>query len=148
MQHRSGITPHAVWRVENQPLHEAYCSFAKKGEVVRWHGTRLRQCDGARTLAEKLRSIANVGFDESLCREEPYFLTRGIWLSKVPYVHFGQHGAFALCLVKQRTCDLQTRESDRSPAALQVAEGARVLPLYFVILCAKLAEWGNRHVGR
>lgn len=140
-----------VQRIENQPLFEEYCSFplGKEGpgdatkngersgglprlhEDVVWHGTRLKRIDGeGASLATKLQSIAEKGFDPQRCMKGAA-AEGGIWVATSPLASFG-HGcdglvAFVLCLAKTHFNEWVDATCAR------VLQRERVLPLYSLV---------------
>lgn len=129
-----------VQRIENQPLYKQYMSFgldspsASKGpryrEDVVWHGTKLKRVDEDRTLAAKLQSIAEHGFDPQRCIKGAH-ADGGIWVATSPMESFGAGCdglvAFILCLAKTH----YNEWVDTSCA--RVLQRERVLPLYSLV---------------
>jgi len=135
-----------VQRIENQPLFKEYCAFPFEGsgengertnavpryrEDVVWHGTRLKRVDGEGvSLASKLQSIAENGFDPSRCMKGAA-AEGGIWVATTPLASFG-HGcdglvAFILCLSKTHFNEWVDGKCAR------VLQRERVLPLYSLV---------------
>lgn len=127
-----------VQRIENSPLFRDYCAVPLDGmaerkfrEDVVWHGTRLKRTDGeGASLATKLQSIAENGFDPKLCVKGAA-AEGGIWLATNPLASFG-HGcdglvAFVLCLAKTNFNEWL----DSTCARVLARE--RVLPLYSLV---------------
>lgn len=132
-----------VQRIENQPLFNAYMALAADGQYERssgapryqedvvWHGTRLKRVDGEGvSLASKLQSIAEQGFDPQRCMKGAA-AEGGIWVATSPLASFG-HGcdglvAFVLCLAKTHFNEWVDATSAR------VLQRERVLPLYSLV---------------
>jgi len=139
-----------VQRIENQPLFEEYsaiCGLEQEGsgdawknqatsgvryqEDVVWHGTRLKRMDGeGASLATKLQSIAENGFDPQRCMKGAA-AEGGIWVATSPLASFG-HGcdglvAFVLCLAKTHLNEWMDGTCAR------VLQRERVLPLYSLV---------------
>jgi hypothetical protein len=134
-----------VQRIENQPLFKEYSSFGLEGtgeasknggiqryrEDVVWHGTRLKRMDGeGASLATKLQSIAENGFDPQRCMKGAA-AEGGIWVATMPLASFG-HGcdglvAFVLCLAKTYFNEWVDGNCAR------VLQRERVLPLYSLV---------------
>eukprot|EP00929_Paragymnodinium_shiwhaense_P034840 TRINITY_DN18909_c0_g3_i1.p1 TRINITY_DN18909_c0_g3~~TRINITY_DN18909_c0_g3_i1.p1 ORF type:complete len:1196 (+),score=235.39 TRINITY_DN18909_c0_g3_i1:123-3710(+) len=146
-----------VQRIENQPLFAEYAaiglgdgSSAADGlgvdggspralvsggqryrEDVVWHGTRLKRMDGeGASLATKLQSIAEKGFDPQRCTKGAA-AEGGIWVATTPLASFG-HGcdglvAFILCLAKTHFNEWVDATCAR------VLQRERVLPLYSLV---------------
>jgi len=144
-----------VQRIENKPLFAKYCDIAADGngleslptreraagasgqmlpryrEDVVWHGTRLKRMDGEGTsLATKLQSIAEQGFDPQRCMKGKA-AEGGIWLATSPLASFGHGGdglvAFILCLAKTHFNEWVDATCAR------VLQRERVLPLYSLV---------------
>lgn len=133
-----------VQRIENQPLFVEYQKLgqevsdsSKNGgapkyrEDVVWHGTRLKRVDGeGASLATKLQSIAENGFDPQRCIKGAA-AEGGIWVATSPLASFG-HGcdglvAFVLCLA-------QTHFNEWvDSTCARVLQRERVLPLYSLV---------------
>lgn len=134
-----------VQRIENHPLYTKYLSSkglhpGERGTVgaplrfredVVWHGTRLKRVDGEGTsLAAKLQSIAELGFDPQRCMKGAA-AEGGIWVATSPLGSFG-HGcdglvAFIMCLAKTHFNEWVDATSAR------VLQRERVLPLYALV---------------
>lgn len=128
-----------VQRIVNQPLYKKYmsqgqgdCSGATRyREYVVWHGTRLKRVDGeGASLAAKLQSIAENGFDPQRCMKGAA-AEGGIWVAASPLSSFG-HGCdglfgFVLCLAKTHFNEWVDSGSAR------VLSRERVLPLYSLV---------------
>lgn len=141
-----------VQRIENHSLYRSYSAIAVGGpdggldakagdrsggplpryrEDVVWHGTRLKRVDGEGTsLAAKLQSIAERGFDPSRCIKGAA-AEGGIWVATSPLPSFG-HGcdglvAFVLCLAKTHFNEWVDATCAR------VLQRERVLPLYSLV---------------
>lgn len=133
-----------VQRIENQQLFEEYSAFAHDGsngeklfgapryrEDVVWHGTRVKRIDGEGTsLATKLKSIAEHGFDPSRCMKGAA-AEGGIWVASSPLASFGSGCdglvAFVLCLAKTHFNEWVDSNCAR------VLQRERVLPLYAIV---------------
>lgn len=99
-------------------------------EDVVWHGTRLKRLDEGASLATKLQSIAEQGFDPQRCTKGAA-AEGGIWVATSPLASFG-HGcdglvAFILCVAKTNFNEWV----DATCARVLVRE--RVLPLYSLV---------------
>lgn len=134
-----------VQRIENQGLYKKYAAIptAESGsprvgdqlhvprytEAVMWHGARLKQADGE-SLAAKLQSIAEKGFDPMRCVKGAA-PEGGIWVATSPLESFGQGKdgliAFVLCLTKTHFNEWPDSSCAR------VLQRERVLPLYSVV---------------
>lgn len=128
-----------VQRIENQPLYREFCAEGGDGKAVQtkyreyvvWHGTRLKRMDGeGASLASKLQSIAENGFDPQRCAKGAA-AEGGIWVATSPLASFG-HGcdglvAFVLCLAKTSFNEWV----DATCARVLARE--RVLPLYSLV---------------
>jgi len=133
-----------VQRIENQRLFKEFsrlgqengdsskiCNTPRYREDVVWHGTRLKRVDGeGASLATKLQSIAEQGFDPQRCMKGAA-AEGGIWVSTSPLASFG-HGcdglvAFVLCLAKTTFNEWVDATSAR------VLQRERVLPLYSLV---------------
>lgn len=141
-----------VQRIGNQPLYRDYSAVVLGGpdgasdgrpgergtapvpryrEDLVWHGTRLKRVDGEGTsLAAKLQSIAERGFDPSRCMKGAA-AQGGIWVATMPLASFG-HGcdglvAFILCLAKTHFNEWVDATCAR------VLQRERVLPLYSLV---------------
>jgi len=100
-------------------------------EDVVWHGTRLKRMDGEGTsLASKLQSIAENGFDPQRC-EKGTHAEGGIWVAMGPLASFGSGCdglvAFVLCLAKTHFNEWMDSSCAR------VLRRERVLPLYSLV---------------
>eukprot|EP00747_Dinoflagellata_sp_TGD_P077710 gnl/TRDRNA2_/TRDRNA2_159715_c0_seq4.p1 gnl/TRDRNA2_/TRDRNA2_159715_c0~~gnl/TRDRNA2_/TRDRNA2_159715_c0_seq4.p1 ORF type:complete len:809 (-),score=104.11 gnl/TRDRNA2_/TRDRNA2_159715_c0_seq4:148-2523(-) len=136
-----------VQRIENQRLFEKYMSlgqgdgscsdsgFIEGGkrwrEDVVWHGTRVKRWDGeGASLATKLQSIAEKGFDPQRCMKGTS-ADGGIWVATSPLASFGNGGdglvAFVLCLAKTHFNEWVDSSCAR------VTSRDRVLPLYSLV---------------
>ncbi|CAE8650671.1 unnamed protein product, partial [Polarella glacialis] len=129
-----------VQRIENQPLFQQYMSLGQdsmspggKGryrEEVVWHGTRLKQVDQDASLADKLQSIAEKGFDPHRCIKGAA-AEGGIWVATNPMESFGIGCdglvAFILCLAKTNFNEWVDSSCAR------VLQRERVLPLYSLV---------------
>lgn len=130
-----------VQRIENQPLYAAYMALgdatpqnqASRGtrwrEDVVWHGTRVKK-DDAGSLAAKLQSIAERGFDPHRCTKGAS-AEGGIWVATGPMQSFGLGCdglvAFILCLAKT------TFNEWVDTSCARVLQRERVLPLYSLV---------------
>jgi len=142
-----------VQRIENQPLFREYTGLGQAAdgamsdsqspagengtsqpryrEDVVWHGTRLKKADGeGASLATKLQSIAEKGFDPQRCMKGAA-AEGGIWVATTPLASFG-HGcdglvAFVLCLSKTHFNEWVDATCAR------VLQRERVLPLYSLV---------------
>eukprot|EP00435_Cladocopium_sp_Y103_P053714 s191_g17.t1 len=127
-----------VQRFENKHLAQQYLAIevdAERGgprfkEDVVWHGTRLKRSDGDATLAHKLQSIAEHGFDPSRCIKGAH-AEGGIWVASCPMESFGVGGdglvAFIICLAKT------TFNEWVDTSCARVLQRERVLPLYSLV---------------
>lgn len=133
-----------VQRLQNEPLYKAFAGQGKDEGVaggigsprtfvehVVWHGVRLKSHDGTgSSLAAKLRSITESGFDPQRCRKGAA-AEGGIWLSTSPLAAFGQGGnclaAFILCIAKIHLNEWV------DGACARVLQTERVLPLYTLV---------------
>lgn len=127
-----------VQRIENRPLFQQYMSIGQEfpskalrfQEDVVWHGTRLKRPDEAASLAEKLQSIAENGFDPSRCIKGAT-AGGGIWVATGPMESFGLGCdglvAFVLCLAKTHFNEWVDTSCAR------VLQRERVLPLYSLV---------------
>lgn len=133
-----------VQRIENQQLFEEYSAFGLESsngerpvgvpryrEDVVWHGTRLKRIDGeGASLATKLKSIAENGFDPQRCMKGAA-AEGGIWVATLPLASFGQGCdglvAFVLCLAKTHFNEWMDSTCAR------VLQRERVLPLYALV---------------
>lgn len=124
-----------VQRIENQLLYKAYSALgegeSKYREDVVWHGTRIKRMDGeGASLATKLQSIAEKGFDPHRCMKGAA-AEGGIWVATSPLGSFGHSGdglvAFVLCLVKTHFNEWVDANCAR------VLQRERVLPLYSLV---------------
>eukprot|EP00927_Polykrikos_kofoidii_P000938 TRINITY_DN10349_c3_g1_i1.p1 TRINITY_DN10349_c3_g1~~TRINITY_DN10349_c3_g1_i1.p1 ORF type:complete len:459 (+),score=100.74 TRINITY_DN10349_c3_g1_i1:203-1378(+) len=100
-------------------------------EDVVWHGTRLKRMDGeGASLATKLQSIAEKGFDPQRCTKGAA-AEGGIWVATTPLASFGHGGdglvAFILCLAKTHFNEWVDATCAR------VLQRERVLPLYSLV---------------
>lgn len=152
LQRPPGVNPRealggvVVQRIENQPLFEEFYRLGQEElilngerstgvpryrEDVVWHGTRLKRVDGeGASLATKLQSIAEKGFDPSRCIKGAA-AEGGIWVATSPLASFG-HGcdglvAFVLCLAKTHFNEWVDATCAR------VLQRERVLPLYSLV---------------
>lgn len=106
-------------------------SLPRYREDVVWHGTRLKRIDGeGASLATKLQSIAEKGFEPERCRKGAA-AEGGIWVATSPLASFG-HGcdglvAFILCLAKTHFNEWVDATCAR------VLQRQRVLPLYSLV---------------
>merc|ERR1711948_19022 len=104
---------------------------ARFREDVVWHGTRLKRVDGeGASLATKLQSIAEQGFDPQRCMKGAA-AQGGIWVATSPLESFG-HGcdglvAFIMCLAKTHFNEWVDATCAR------VLQRERVLPLYALV---------------
>lgn len=127
-----------VQRFENKHLSQQYLAIevdTERGgprfkEDVVWHGTRLKRSDGDATLAHKLQSIAEHGFDPSRCIKGAH-AEGGIWVASCPMESFGVGGdglvAFIICLAKT------TFNEWVDTSCARVLQRERVLPLYSLV---------------
>ncbi|CAE7434156.1 CCD1 [Symbiodinium necroappetens] len=126
-----------VQRIENKMLGLEYLDVeleAANGprfrEDVVWHGTRLKRADEEASLAHKLQSIAEHGFDPQRCIKGAH-AAGGIWLAANPMESFGVGGdglvAFVLCLAKTNFNEWVDTSCAR------VLQRERVLPLYSLV---------------
>jgi len=131
-----------VQRIENHALYQKYMDIVvespdqpSKGgpryrEDVVWHGTRLKRCDEAASLADKLQSIAEQGFDPHRCIKGAT-AEGGIWVATSPMESFGLGCdglvAFILCLAKTNFNEWVDASCAR------VLQRERVLPLYSLV---------------
>lgn len=133
-----------VQRIENQQLFEEYKASGVEGpnverqlgapryrEELVWHGTRLKRSDGEdASLAMKLKSIAENGFDPQRCMKGAA-AEGGIWVATAPLASFGQGCdglvAFVLCLAKTHFNEWM------DSACARVLQRERVLPLYAIV---------------
>lgn len=130
-----------VQRIENQPLYAEYMALGdatpqnqySKGprwrEDVVWHGTRVKK-DDAGSLATKLQSIAEHGFDPQRCIKGAA-AEGGIWVATNPMQSFGLGCdglvAFILCLGKTNFNEWVDTSCAR------ILQRERVLPLYSLV---------------
>jgi len=141
-----------VQRIINQPLYRLYSEFRAQGRVfdagaiddyekaansarlredIVWHGTRLKRVDGVGTsLATKLQSIAEYGFDPTRCTKGAA-AEGGIWVATSPLTSFGSSYdglvAFILCVAKTNFNEWVDATCAR------VLQRERVLPLYSLV---------------
>ena len=126
-----------VQRFENKLLAQQYLAVqvdSDRGqrfkEDVVWHGTRLKRSDGDASLAHKLQSIAEHGFDPQRCIKGAH-AEGGIWVASCPMESFGVGGdglvAFIICLAKTNFNEWVDTSCAR------VLQRERVLPLYSLV---------------
>lgn len=126
-----------VQRFENKSLAQEYLAIEvdsqlgpRFNENVVWHGTRLKRSDGDASLAHKLQSIAEHGFDPQRCIKGAH-AEGGIWVASCPMESFGVGGdglvAFIICLAKTNFNEWV------DSACARVLQRQRVLPLYSLV---------------
>ena len=126
-----------VQRIENKMLGLEYLDVEldsgggpKFREDVVWHGTRLKRADEEASLAHKLQSIAEHGFDPQRCIKGAH-AAGGIWVAANPMESFGVGGdglvAFVICLAKTNFNEWVDTSCAR------VLQRERVLPLYSLV---------------
>ena len=137
MDLREALGGVVVQRIENKMLGLEYLDVeleATNGprfrEDVVWHGTRLKRADEEATLAHKLQSIAEHGFDPQRCIKGAH-AAGGIWVAANPMESFGVGGdglvAFVICLAKTNFNEWVDTSCAR------VLQRERVLPLYSLV---------------